>query len=60
MSPEPFSRCLPRVGISRARLDPDRGLPRWAELLSGDAHQWADPRPPCSSAARWARSNRDR
>jgi len=38
MSPEPFSRCLPRVGISRARLDPDRGLPRWAELLSGDAH----------------------
>ena len=60
MSPEAFSHSLPRLAISRVRLDPDQGLPRGAELLSEDAHQWADPRPLCSSAARWARSNRDR
>lgn len=37
MNLEAFRRGLRRVAIFRARLDPDRGLPRWAELLSKDA-----------------------
>lgn len=28
-----------RISISWAPLGPDRGLPRWAELLSKDAHR---------------------
>ena len=37
MNLEAFRRGLLRLAISRARLDPDRGLPRWAELLSKDS-----------------------
>lgn len=37
MSLEVFRRGLLQVAISRARLDPDRELLRWAELLSKDA-----------------------
>lgn len=37
MNLEAFRRGLLRVSISGARLDPDRGLPRWAVLLSKDA-----------------------